>query len=190
MVSKKYKRGKILRSGSILTGVDIGDIKLRISQIQIDYPYFLEKTLGELLEKHILKKIHVKMEQDGISQKVIQSTKIDAKPIRSSKQTVKWSIVSNYTSVSGFPVAVMIEHGRRAFFVEPKEPTDDRPNPTLKFEINKAVFFSKGHWIPAYPAKKFVFNTIRDNKKLVQRELNAKTKEFIRIMMGDHVVRP
>ena len=68
-MAKKYKRGKILRSGSLLTGVDVGDIKLRISQIQIDYPYFLEKTLGELLEKHILKKIHVKMEQDGISQK-------------------------------------------------------------------------------------------------------------------------
>jgi hypothetical protein len=176
----------------------MGDVKLRVAQITIDYPHFLEKTLGDLITKHILEKIHKQMRRDGISEKIIESTVSRGHDIDTGyggftvtgKNAVQWNIVSDYKSIDGFPVAVMIEHGRRAFFVKPKEPTKDRPHPTLKYEIDDTVYFSKGHKIPEYRARKYVSETIRKNKKKVQRELSKKTKEFIRTMMGDHVVRP
>jgi len=52
----------------------MGDVKLRVAQITIDYPHFLEKTLGDLITKHILEKIHKQMRRDGISEKIIEST--------------------------------------------------------------------------------------------------------------------
>ena len=63
-------------------------------------------------------------------------------------------------------------------------------NATLKFDIDNKIFFSKGHDIPAYPAKNFVRDTVRENRKEVKRQLNLKTKEFIRAMMGENVVIP
>ena len=171
----------------LLTGVDVGDIKLRINQMQIEYPYFVEDTLRELVEKIIIKKIHERMEKDGISKKIIDSTKLGESPIPYKKKSIKWSIISDYKSIDGFPVAVMIEHGRKAYFIKPRQ---DRPNATLKFDIDNKIFFSKGHDIPAYPAKNFVRDTVRENRKEVKRQLNQKTKEFIRIMMGENITIP
>jgi len=179
-----------LESGSLLTGVDVGDIKLRVNQIQIEYPYFVEDTLRDLIEEIIIEKIHAKMTKDGISKKIIDSTKLGTKPYKHKKASIIWTVISDYRSIDGFPVAVMIEHGRKAFFVSPKEPTDDRPNPTLKFEIGDETVFSKGHEIPEYKAKKFVYDTIRENRKAVKRELNIRTKKFVRILMGDHITIP
>ena len=132
------------------------------------------------------------MRKDSISEKIIESTTSQGHDIFrvTGRNAIKWNIVSDYKSIDGFPVAVMIEHGRRAFFVKPKDSTKDRPNPTLKFEIGDTIFFSKGHKIPEYKAKKYVSETVRKNKKTIQRDLTKKTKEFIRTMMGDHVVRP
>ena len=177
-----------LESGSILTGVDVGDIKLRVNQIQIEYPYFVEDTLRELITELIVKPIQRKMEADGISKKIIDSTKLGSKPHKHKKASVIWTVVSDYRSISGFPVAVMIEHGRKAFFVEPKDPTYSRPNPTLKFDIGDETVFSKGHHIPEYRARKYVHQTVRENKKDVKRELNRRTKGFVRAIMGNEFV--
>ena len=125
------------------------------------------------------------MAKDGISKKIIDSTKLGESPIPYKKKSIKWSIISDYKSIDGFPVAVMIEHGRRAYFIQPRQ---DRPNATLKFDINNKIFFSKGHDIPAYPAKNFVRDTVRENRKEVKRQLNLKTKEFIRAMMGENTI--
>ena len=177
-----------LESGNLSTGIDIGDIKIRMNQMQIQYPYFVQDTLEKLMDDLIIKKIHYQMKQDKISKKIIESTRLDKKPYKHRKKSIVWSIVSDYRSIDGFPVAVMIEHGRKAFFIRPKPPSDDRPRPTLKFEIGKDTIFSKGHRIPAYQAKKYVYETVKDNRKEVKRELNRKTHEFIRAMMGEHMI--
>ena len=175
------------RADGLSTGIDVGDIRLRMNQVQIEYPYFVHDTLTKLLQEHIIEKIQREMKLDKISKKIIESTRIGENPIPYKKKSIKWSIVSDYKSIDGFPVAVMIEHGRKAFFIEPRQ---DRPNATLKFDIDNKIFFSKGHDIPAYPAKNFVRDTVRENRKEVKRQLNLKTKEFIRAMMGENVVIP
>ena len=179
-----------LESGSILTGVDVGDIKLRVNQIQIEYPYFVEDTLRKLIEELIVKKIHARMSKDGISKKIIDSTHLGSRPYKHRKKSLIWTITSDYRSIDGFPVAVMIEHGRKAFFIKPKLPSPVRPNPTLKFDVGQKTVFSKGHMIPEYEARKYVHDTVQANKKLVKRELNRKTHEFIRSILAEHITIP
>jgi hypothetical protein len=174
------------RADGLSTGIDVGDIRLRMNQVQIEYPYFVHDTLTKLLQEHIIEKIQREMKLDKISKKIIESTRIGENPIPYKKKSIKWSIVSDYKSIDGFPVAVMIEHGRKAYFIRPKKPTPSRKNPTLRFENKRRqTVFSKGHWIPPYHARKYVYETVQENKKKIKRELNKKTHEFVREIMGE-----
>ena len=87
---------------SLSTGIDVGNIRLRLNQIQIEYPYFVEDTLEELLQVFIIDKIQQRMKEDKISKKIIESTRIARKPIPYKKKSIQWSIISDYKSIDGF----------------------------------------------------------------------------------------
>lgn len=147
-----------------------------LARVIIQYPGFIDFTLRKLIDDNVVKTIHNKMRRDGISEKIIASTFLSVEFDRKAR-SIKYFIISNYnadTATGGkFPVAIFIEEGRRAYLVEAPEPTADRPNPHLKFEGKDGnEVFRKSVKIPRFSARKYVQETIQEQKAFVQTLFN------------------
>ena len=156
-------------------------MRLGLSQFILEQPVFVEKTLTKILTKLILRPIHQQMRRDGISRKIIKNTYIDPSSLHSENgRTLTWRIISDYTTIDGFPVSIMIERGRRRFFLMPKPPTSRRKRPTLMWTKGKRRIFSKGHWIPRYIPRRYIYHTIKSTRLRVARTFNAEQRRYYR----------
>lgn len=139
--------------------------------------------LGKLVDTIVVKAIHNKMIRDGISQKIIDATFLSVET-QSQEGTVRYFIISNYnaeTQTGKFPVAVFIEEGRRAYLVTAPDPTEDRPNPHLRYTDKSTgdVKFRKSVKIPRYDARKYVGETIQELASTVQQQFDDATIKFL-----------
>ena len=163
----------------VTTEKDFNRLQTKLAQIEGQYPSFLVFTLTTILNQEIVDEIHQKMRSGGVSRKIIDTTFLST-VVQKSNNDITFKIISNFVSDTGFPVARIVENGRRAFTINAPDPTEDRPNPHLKFIKNGTANYVKNVNIPVKPAAKTIQNTINKKIPTVQRRLNQETKKWFR----------
>lgn len=172
--------------------IDARKIASAVAQIQMQYVGFVVFEMTTLINQLIVDPIQNKMRAKGISSKVIDRTYLD-KTVIQYGQVIVFVIRSDYTSEKGFPVAVMIEFGRRAFFVRPLLSSGREQFVRVRIPgkftstLPKALhwikdgknFFSKGHRIPRKPGSYIITDGVRSGQPKVQRELTRRTKKWV-----------
>lgn len=158
-----------------------------LARVRIQYPGFVDFTLRKIIIENIVDVIKRKMRNIGLSDKIIDATFLSVER-RKSPSRVVYSVISNYNaSVPGgdkFPVAIFIEDGRRAYVVAAPEPTEDRPNPHLKFEGKGGEdVFRKSVKIPRFVGKKFVRDTIKEQLPSIQGFWNDAQNNWLSNML-------
>lgn len=159
------------------------EVDQNLARVIIQYPGFIDFTLRKLIEDNVIKVIHNKMRRDGISEKIIAATFLSVETDRKAR-TIRYFILSNYnaTTATGdkFPVAIFIEEGRRAYLVEAPEPTEARPRPHLgPIDIDGNEFWLKQAKIPSYAARRYVRETITENKPFIQALFGDAQKQWL-----------
>jgi len=157
------------------TAKDIDDIQSRVAQIKLQYNHFIVKVIEKILKEDLIDIIKQKMADDGRSEKIIRSTRISANPVVISQNQLRWFVISDFKAINGFPVSIMIEEGRRAFTIVPVKAK------ALHW-IDEATgddVFAKRANIPPFRARKFIANTLRERKKIIQQKVNEQTERFI-----------
>ena len=172
----RKRRGAKIR---VTTEKDFNRLLTKLAQIEMQYPQFLASALTTIINQEIVDAIHDKMRSQGISRKIIDTTFLST-TVQKSTNDIRFKIISNFVSETGFPVAQIIEHGRRAYTIKAPEPTADRPNPHLKFIKNGNTIFAKKVDIPELPARKIIQSTINKKIPRIQRRLNAETKRWFK----------
>lgn len=151
--------------------------KLRINhaQIQMEFPDFTLTTLKKIMDEEVLRPIQSQMRSDGISDKIIDKTRIEYVQNRR-RATITYKVISDYKSIDGFPVAIMIERGRRGFWLYP------RKKKALSWlgKFDGKRYFSKGHYIPPYRARRYVWNTVHQKRQIVRKRFAQESRRFIR----------
>lgn len=159
---------------------NLENLRFNLAQMKMQYAGFVNFTATKLIEQEIIDLIHTRLAAAGISKKVIETTFLNKKVVSVGskfQRAVFFFVTSNYISETGFPVAVMIEKGRKAFFVKPTK------KQALSWLKDGQRFFSKGHEIPAYPARRIIYNTINEKRHTIQERLDAETVLWIRSIL-------
>lgn len=124
--------------------------------------------------------IQRKMENAKFSKKIIERTYLSKEVEGKGRgKTVTFHIKSDYISESGFPVAVMMEKGRKAYDVHAKA---NRKNPHLKYidpQTGDAVYKKKVH-IPKKEGSKIIKDTINAQKSLFAQKFKFEEREWMR----------
>jgi len=152
------------------------DILLKIGFINQTYIAFIVKQIELILDDEIVQRIRDKMKTAGFSHKIADSTRIAASPIAKSPGLISWTIISDFQAINGFPVAVMIEKGRKAYVIVPK---DEKGVLSWVDKATGIRLFSKKNKIPRFFPRKFVFNTIKERKAIVQEKVNLATQRYV-----------
>jgi len=150
-----------------LSSQGIKDYKLKLAHLTNNMDDFLINKTKEHTNKLIVDEITSKMERERFSPKIIQNTYL--KEVSITGEYIRARIVSEYSSESGFDVAVAREKGTK----------DHKIAPTTKKALSWIMagvrMFSKGHWVSGLKSLYIVRNTIRDRKSLVE---SAIAKDF------------
>lgn len=170
----KFEGNKII----IKTDKDIKELESKMAQIQLQYEPFSVFALTTIINEEIVDKIQDRMRSKNVSQKVIDTTFLDANIIILGNSFF-FRIKSIYKAENGFAVAVMIEDGRDPYIIKAPEPTPERPRPHLTPIIDGEQMFLKEAKIPRFTAQKNVKSTIQRRTGIVQRRLNRETKRWI-----------
>lgn len=151
---------------------DVYKVETALSQIQAQYTPFLVFELTTMINVMIIDKIHDKMRKAGVSRKVIDRTYLDKQIIENGREII-FTVKSDYISETGFPVARMIEYGRRAYIVRVKY------KKALSWIDEGVRRFAKESKIPVKPGLFAIVNTIRSETPKIQKELNRRTKKWM-----------
>lgn len=145
--------------------------------MKIEYTPFVVTTFRQLLEEIMLPKIRNRMGSLGFSQSIIDKVRVSHHAVRE-RNSIRFYIISDYHSKNGFPVAEIMENGRRAYFVRP------RYKKALKYFMNgvtKFTAYSKKHnKIPALRAYKILYNVVRQYEKQVKYQFKIKQNAWMR----------
>jgi len=173
------------------------DLLLKTGFVGQTYQAFLVQALTDILNEEIVSRIRLKIKQRGYSDKIADAVHIAVSPTSKGPGLISWNIISDYTADNGFPVAVMIENGRIAYTIFPRGKASKKNNPiklpgpgggsdVLVFQVKsgKTVFAMKAK-IPRFMPTKFVRDTIRERKRIVQEKINLATQRFIDDIMTD-----
>lgn len=156
------------------------ELPLKVAQLKLQYSGFAVFTATRIIEQEIIDEIHSKMESANISKKIIQTTFLNKKVMSvgaKSKKSLLFYVTSNYVSDSGFPVAIMIERGRKEYDVYPVK---KKMLSWLKDGIRHAALHVH---IPVYPARRIIENTIRDKRPVVQQKLDEATVQWMKSIL-------
>jgi len=155
----------------VRTRQDLKKVQLKVAGLLIQELQFKATMVRKLANIIILETIQRRMESAGFSRKIIDSTFIDNIEILS-KNKVRIFIVSDYFSEDGkhFDVSLAREEGTTRHFVKPDEPTEDRPNPHLKWITEGKAKYSKGHWVDGIIAMFIIRNTIQELREAFRDE--------------------
>jgi hypothetical protein len=156
---------------------DLHDLDAKFEHISSQYTPFVIFQLTTLINQLIVDPIQKKMREKGISSKIIDNTYL-VKQAEQQGQVIRFFIKSDFVAEGGFPVARMIEYGRKAFLT----PRVKRPDITLSW-IDKTTGkrrFSKQNKIPEYRAWRFIEKGIAEGQPKIQAELNSRSKLWIK----------
>lgn len=172
----KSRSGTFRKKGFLVdTVADIENIQDKLARIRLEYNAFIVKTIEQILNQFLIEIIKKKMADDGRSEKIIRSTRLSKNPIIIKANELRWFIISDFKAINGFPVAIMIEEGRRAFTIVPVKA---KALHWIDEDTGDHVFAKKAN-IPPFKARKFVEKTIREQKRAIQQKVNEETERFI-----------
>ena len=116
------------------------------------------------MNKIIIDEIQRRMEVEKFSPKIIQNTYLKA--VNITGESIRARIVSEYTSESGFDVAVAREKGTRDHMIAPTT------KQALSWIFQGIRMFSKGHMVSGMKSLNLVRNTIKDKSDEVKRAVD------------------
>lgn len=164
----KFKGNQI----QITSEKDLTDLESKLSQVQAQYVSFVIFTLTTIINEYIVDPIHESMRGAGVSRKIIDRTYLDVRVEQKGKE-VTFHIKSDFITDTGFPVAKIIEFGRKAYTIKPVR------KKLLKW-LNEGKWVSKHEVkIPKKDAGLYIFNAIKKGQPKVQKELNKRTKKWV-----------
>ena len=156
------------------------EMKIKLANLKMHLPEALLLIFDKVIQQDIIEPIKTKMAVDGISLLIVNKVRAERTV---SGLTITWKIISDYKAINGFPVAKMIEGGRRAFYLRPKIsqiPKKDRERAHREKKLPWALswvkegvrFFSEGHTIPEYKARKYIETIIEQSQGKIQDRIN------------------
>jgi len=110
---------------------DLSRIRFGLGQLQMQFVDFALDLMQAIIEEEIIQPIKQKLRSESYSPKIIAEVRAEVKT-RTDNKTITWLIISDFTTPDGFPVAVMIERGRKAYVIFPKPPTQKRPRLSIE----------------------------------------------------------
>lgn len=151
----------------------IRDLQIKLAQIKLQYSGFVVFTSTYLIEQEIVDSIHQKMQANHVSSKIIERTYLDKQIIRQpGVKGVEFFIKSDYISDSGFPVSLIIEHGRKAY--------DIYGHPLTWIGKDGKRHFAEHVKIPRKHPGRYIISTIKEKRPVVQQRLNEETAKWIK----------
>lgn len=143
------------------------DYKNKLAHLTNNMDDFLINKTKEHMNKIVIDEIQKRMEREKFSPKIIQNTYL--KEVYITGEMVRAKVVSEYTSESGFDVAVAREKGTKDHMIKP----------TVKMALHWITagvsLFSKGHMVSGLKSLNIIKNTIRDKSDEVKE---AVEKDF------------
>ncbi len=165
---------------------DKRDILLKVGFAGQTYIGFIVQAIEQILNDEIVSRIRIKIVANGYSQKIADAVHLAASPISTGPGRISWDVISDYTTDEGFPVAVMLENGRIAYTIFPKG-KENGGSDWLVFKIKDSgkTVFTKKSKIPRFIPTKYVRDTVRERKRIIQEKVNLATQRFISDVMQD-----
>lgn len=158
---------------------DLSRIRFGLGMLQMEFVDFALDLMQSIIEEEIVQPIKQKLRSESYSPKIIAEVRAEVKT-RTDTRTITWLIISDFTTPKGFPVAVMIERGRRAYVIFPKPPTQRRPRPALKIPTEEGDIFRKKVRMPRLAGNHIVFRTVKKKRNKVRRRFNTEANRFIK----------
>lgn len=156
------------------------DILIKTGFAGITFQAFIVNELEKILDEEIVTVIRGKILLEGFSPKIAESTRLARSPIAKAPGRISWTIISDFKAINGFPVAVMIEEGRKAYVVIPVKA---QALHWVDKESGKDIF-AKRVKIPRFRPRRFVKDTIKEKTPVVQEKINKVTLEFVEDILG------
>lgn len=162
------------RLGPDNVGQVIAKLKINHARLMMEYPDFTKQTLKKIMNDEVILPIQLQMRRDGISEKIVKKTRIEF--VQNSKRgTITYKVISDYKAINGFPVAIMIERGRRGFWLYPL----NKKALSWLGKLNNKRYFSKGHYIPPYRARRYVWNMVHQKRHVVRQKFQEESEQFL-----------
>ena len=149
----------------------IRDYKTRLAQLKNNYDDFLIAKTKEHTNKIIVDTIVEKMKDNNFSSKIWMNTYLKNVSITGSR--VKVLIKSEYTTTSGFDVAIAREKGTKGHFIKPNMAT------VLSWIDQGVRLFSKGHWVSGIKSLRLIHKTIREKKPELQQTIEKEFEDWM-----------
>ena len=159
-----------------LSTEDIRDYKLKLAHLTNNMDDFVIQRMKYHVNDLIVDKITDAMERERFSPKIIQNTYL--KEVNITGEMIRAKVVSEYSSESGFDVAVAREKGTKGHMIRPNT------KQALSWISAGVRFFSKGHWVSGIKSLNLVRNTIRDNKEKVQQAVEKDFADWEKQILG------
>lgn len=150
--------------------------KTKVIHIKHNFNAFLELKAKEIANKHIIDPIIQKMQDLGFSDKIWQNTYL-YKDIEITPLEIKFRVISDYESETGYDVAVGREYGTKDHMVAP------RVKKSLHWIQGGKSRFSKGHKVSGVERHLVITETIREQLPVFQMKLREETAKYIKKML-------
>jgi len=150
----------LLTPSRIMTSEEVRDYKTKLAHITNNMDDYLIQITKEHMNKIIIDEIQRRMEVENFSPKIIQNTYL--KEVYITGENIRAKVVSEYTSESGFDVAVAREKGTKDHMIAPTSAN------ALSWIFQGVRMFSKGHMVSGLKSLNIVRNTIKDKSSDVK----------------------
>ena len=155
---------------SLLSDEDVNLIN-SATKFTMQYTEFRYSTSMDILENILLPQVKAAMLSLGYSQKIIDGTTVNIVSVNEYGD-VKYEVVSEYTTDTGFDVAVSREEGTRRHFVKPIH------GKVLSWVSGYVRLFSKGHWVRGITKSNIIEKTITRMEPKLQQVLDERTDSY------------
>jgi hypothetical protein len=147
------------------------DYNLKFSHMKNNYDAFLKAKVTEWANKIIVDDIVRQMQENHFSPKIWKNTHLKDVDIRSNR--IRLIITSEYTTESGFDVALAREKGTKDHMIKP------RTAKVLSWIFQGVRMFSKGHMVSGFKSLRIIEKTTKAKKPELQAKLNEEFEKWM-----------
>lgn len=156
---------------TIPTHGDLQDYRTRLKHLKNNYDEWLIAKIKEHTNKIVIDEIQARMAKENFSPKIIQNTFLS--DVELFQGRIKIKIKSEYTTESGFDVALAREKGTKDHKIVPTT------KQALSWIVAGARFFSKGHMVSGLKSLKIIERTIKDKKPELKLAIDKEFNEWL-----------
>tara|TARA_Y100001949_G_scaffold175485_1_gene185406 strand:+ start:518 stop:994 length:477 start_codon:yes stop_codon:yes gene_type:complete len=154
----------------------VKEYKNKLAHITNNMDEFLLLKTTEHMNKIIIDEIQRRMEVEKFSPKIIQNTYLKA--VNVTGESIRAKVVSEYSSESGFDVAVAREKGTKDHMIAPTT------KQALSWIFQGIRMFSKGHMVSGLKSLNLVRNTIKDKSEDVKRAVDNDFQNWVKQILN------